>query len=84
MTDDMEIIHSPLAQTYSAGGHTLRIHIYRSADSLLTHANGRSTCATKWAAMSLAPAAVAVARSLRSAAVRRRSCIDPIQIPTSP
>lgn len=33
-TDDMEIIHSPLAQTYSAGGHTLRIEIYRSADSL--------------------------------------------------
>jgi uncharacterized protein len=34
MTDDMEIIHSPLAQTYSTGGHTLRIDIYRSADSL--------------------------------------------------
>ena len=34
MTDDMEIIHSPLAQTYSADGHTLRIDIYRSADSL--------------------------------------------------
>ena len=34
MTDDMEIIHSPLAQTYSAGGHALRIEIYRSADSL--------------------------------------------------
>jgi uncharacterized protein len=34
MTDDMEIIHSPLAQTYSANGHTLRIEIYRSADSL--------------------------------------------------
>ena len=34
MTDDIEIIHSPLAQTYSAGGHTLRIEIYRSADSL--------------------------------------------------
>lgn len=33
MTDDIEIIHSPLAQTYSAGGHTLRIDIYRSADS---------------------------------------------------
>ena len=33
-TGDMEIIHSPLAQTYSAGGHTLRIQIYRSADSL--------------------------------------------------
>ena len=34
MTDDIEIIHSPLAQTYSAGGHTLCIEIYRSADSL--------------------------------------------------
>jgi uncharacterized protein len=31
MTDDMEIIHSPLAQTYSADGHTLRVDIYRSA-----------------------------------------------------
>ena len=34
MTDDIEIIHSPLTQTYSAGGHTLRIEIYRSVDSL--------------------------------------------------
>ncbi len=34
MTDDMEIIHSPLTQTYSADGHTLRIEIYRSTDSL--------------------------------------------------
>ena len=34
MTNDIEIIHSPLAQTYSAGGQTLRIEIYRSADSL--------------------------------------------------
>lgn len=34
MTDDMEIIHSPLTQTYSADGHTLRIDIYRSTDSL--------------------------------------------------
>ena len=33
MTDDMEIIHSPLAQTYSADGHTCRIDIYRSTDS---------------------------------------------------
>lgn len=33
-TDDMEIIHSPLEQTYSAEGHTLCIQIYRSADSL--------------------------------------------------
>ena len=34
MTDNIEIIHSPLAQTHSTGGHTLRIDIYRSADSL--------------------------------------------------
>ena len=27
-TDDMEIIHSPLEQTYSAEGHTLCIQIY--------------------------------------------------------
>ena len=33
-TDDMEIIHSPLEQTYSAEGRTLCIQIYRSADSL--------------------------------------------------
>lgn len=33
MTDDIEIIHSALTQTYSADGHTLRIQIYRSADS---------------------------------------------------
>ena len=31
MTDDLEIIHSPLAQTYSADGHTLHIDIYRGA-----------------------------------------------------
>jgi uncharacterized protein len=31
MTDDVEIIHSPLAQTYSAEGHTLHIDIYRGA-----------------------------------------------------
>lgn len=30
-TDDIEIIHSPLAQTYRAQGYTLRIDIYRSA-----------------------------------------------------
>jgi uncharacterized protein len=30
----MEIIHSPLEQSYSGEGHTLRIEIYRSADSL--------------------------------------------------
>lgn len=35
-TGDMEIFHSPLAQTYNSGGHTLRIDIYRSADSLWT------------------------------------------------
>ena len=33
MTEDMDIIHSPLTQTYSADGHSLRIQIYRSADS---------------------------------------------------
>lgn len=33
-TDDMEIIHSPLTQAYSAEGHTLRIDIYRSTGSL--------------------------------------------------
>lgn len=34
MPKDIEIIHSPLQQTYSADGHTLSIQIYRSADSL--------------------------------------------------
>ena len=34
MTDDIELIHSLLTQTYSADGHTLRIQIYRSRDSL--------------------------------------------------
>lgn len=34
MTDDIEIIHSPLTQTYSADGHALNIQIYRSANSL--------------------------------------------------
>jgi uncharacterized protein len=34
MQEDIEIIHSPLQQTYSADGHSLRIQIYRSADSL--------------------------------------------------
>lgn len=34
MTEDMELIYSPLQQTYSADGHTLSIQIYRSADSL--------------------------------------------------
>jgi uncharacterized protein len=31
MTDDIELIHSPLTQTHSADGHTLHIHIYRGA-----------------------------------------------------
>ena len=34
MTDqESTLIHSPLARTYSAEGHTLHIHIYRSASS---------------------------------------------------
>ena len=33
MTDDTELIHSLLTQTYSADGHTLRIQIYRSQGS---------------------------------------------------
>lgn len=33
MTEDIDIIHSPLEQAYSAGGHSVRIQIYRSADS---------------------------------------------------
>jgi uncharacterized protein len=33
MTEEVEIIHSPLQQTYSADGHTLNIQIYRSANS---------------------------------------------------
>jgi uncharacterized protein len=32
MTDDIELINSPLSQAYSADGHTLHIDIYRSAD----------------------------------------------------
>lgn len=34
MSKDIDIIHSPLEQTYSADGHSVRIQIYRSADSL--------------------------------------------------
>lgn len=34
MTEAIELIYSPLQQSYSAHGHTLSIHIYRSADSL--------------------------------------------------
>ena len=33
MTHDIEIIHSPLAQTYSAGGHSVDIQIYRTPDT---------------------------------------------------
>ncbi|GKT25211.1 UPF0149 family protein [Acidovorax sp. SUPP3334] len=33
MTDEIELIHSPLTQTYRADGHTLHIQIYRSSDS---------------------------------------------------
>lgn len=33
MAEDVEIIHSPLEQTYSADGHSVRIQIYRCADS---------------------------------------------------
>ncbi|MDP3226821.1 MAG: UPF0149 family protein [Acidovorax sp.] len=33
MTDDIEIIYSPLTQTYSADGHTLSIQIYRSPNT---------------------------------------------------
>ncbi len=33
MTEDIDIFHSPLEQTYSADGHTVRIQIYRSPDS---------------------------------------------------
>lgn len=32
MTDDIDIIHSPLEQTYSADGHTVRIWIYCGQD----------------------------------------------------
>ena len=33
MTEDIDIIHSPLEQTYSADDHSVDIQIYRSADS---------------------------------------------------
>lgn len=33
MTEDIDIIHSPLTQTYSADGHSLRIQIYRLPDT---------------------------------------------------
>ena len=32
--DDIQLIHSPLTQTYSADGHSLQIEIYRGAGSL--------------------------------------------------
>ena len=49
MTEDTDIIHSPLTQTYSADGHCLRIQIYRSADSqwLLEVVDERGT-STVW------------------------------------
>ena len=33
MTEDIDIIHSPLEQTYNAEGHSVQIHIYRSMNS---------------------------------------------------
>ena len=33
MTDDIELIYSPLQQTYTEDGKTVDIQIYRSADS---------------------------------------------------
>ncbi|WP_089958705.1 UPF0149 family protein [Limnohabitans sp. 2KL-3] len=33
MTEDIDIIHSPLTQTYSADGHSLRVLIYRLPDT---------------------------------------------------
>jgi uncharacterized protein len=33
MTEDIDIIHSPLTQTYSAEGHSLRVLIYRLPDT---------------------------------------------------
>jgi len=33
MAEDVEIIHSPLEQNYSADGHSVRIQIYRCVDS---------------------------------------------------
>lgn len=34
MTENIDIIHSSLEQTYSADGHSVHIKIYRSSDSL--------------------------------------------------
>jgi uncharacterized protein len=49
MTEDIDIIHSPLTQTYTADGQSLRIQIYRSADSqwLLEVVDERGT-STVW------------------------------------
>lgn len=33
MTDDIDLIYSPLQQTYTESGRTIDIQIYRSADS---------------------------------------------------
>lgn len=33
MTEDVDITHSPLEQTYTADGHSVHIQIYRSSDS---------------------------------------------------
>lgn len=32
MDDEIEIVYSPLQQTYTSGGHAVEIHIYRGAD----------------------------------------------------
>lgn len=49
MTEDIENIHSPLSQTYSADGHSLRIQIYRSPDSLwLLEVVDESGTSTVW------------------------------------
>ena len=32
MDDEIEIVYSPLQQTYTSGGHELKIHIYSAAD----------------------------------------------------
>lgn len=49
MTEDIDIIHSPLTQTYSADGHSLRIQIYRSPDSLwLLEVVDESGTSTVW------------------------------------
>ena len=32
MTDDIELVYSPLQQSYESKGHTLQIHIYKAVD----------------------------------------------------